>query len=470
MSLVLRGVSLNEQPISRPLIGRFDERGGTLGRSDDSTLTLPDPERLISRQQAQVVHNGRQFWIENLSAASVILHNGRPLSTGMRVVLHNGDELKIGGYTLQASLQDDAENATILLGRAGVPAVQAARPLAPKLRAVPTEILPSTLTEPLDKTFLLELREAQERAPETREREPEPQRSAEPERSVIETQPRAPEPVAPAVGPEPVAQPLAPAPSPSIVLPLPPQAPPALAKASDSKPKAPARRPMSAVRKAKPSESRKPNVKHKAPEMQPSTTDSKHADDAASLWRSFLQGAGVEPSGQEAPSAAVMGSIGEMLRIAVGGIQHLMMLRAKAKNVMRTEATMLQVRDNNPLKFSRDPDAALAMLLQPPARGFLDAPAALRASLNDLECHQAGMAAGMRAVLAAALDRLDPAKLGPPRRRSLLNILRPSRKAQLWDKYRKQHEALGAEVRDDFERLFGELLRTSYEARAPLRK
>ena len=66
---------------------------------------------------------------------------------------------------------------------------------------------------------------------------------------------------------------------------------------------------MSAVRKAKPSESRKPNVKHKAPEMQPSTTDSKHADDAASLWRSFLQGAGVDPSGQEAPSAAVMGSI-----------------------------------------------------------------------------------------------------------------------------------------------------------------
>jgi len=439
MSLVLRGVSLNEQPITRPLIGRFDERGGTLGRSDDSTLTLPDPGRLISRQQAQVVHNGRQFWIENLSAASVILHNGRPLSTGMRVVLHDGDELKIGGYTLQASLQDDAENATILLGRTSAPAVQAARPMAAKLRAVPTEILPSTLTEPLDRTCLLELREVQER---------------EPERSAVETQPRAPEPVALAVAPEPVAQAVAPEPVAQAVAPASPQS-------IDPKPRAPARRSAPGGRKAKSSDARKRTAKHETPEM---------PEDAASLWRSFLQGAGLEPSAQEAPSAAVMASIGEMLRIAVGGIQHLMMLRAKAKNVMRAEATMLEVRDNNPLKFSRDPEAALAMLLQPPARGFLDASAALRASLNDLERHQAAMAAGMRAVLAAALERLDPAKLGPPRRRSLLNILRPSRKAQLWDKYRQQHEALGAEVRDDFERLFGGLLRTSYEARAPLRK
>ncbi|MEA3177951.1 MAG: hypothetical protein QOI59_1474, partial [Gammaproteobacteria bacterium] len=39
MSLVLQGIALNEEPLSQPLIGRFDERGGTVGRSDNATFT-----------------------------------------------------------------------------------------------------------------------------------------------------------------------------------------------------------------------------------------------------------------------------------------------------------------------------------------------------------------------------------------------------------------------------------------------
>jgi FHA domain-containing protein len=66
-SLVLQCIALNDQPMSRPLIGRFDERGGTLGRSDDATLTLPDPDRRISRLQAIVLHRDGQYWIENVS-------------------------------------------------------------------------------------------------------------------------------------------------------------------------------------------------------------------------------------------------------------------------------------------------------------------------------------------------------------------------------------------------------------------
>ena len=123
MSLVLKGITLDEEPMSRPLIGRFDERGGTLGRSDDATLTLPDPERLISRIQAQIVHRDEHYWLENVSAASAVLHNGRPLSVGMRVILGDGDELRIGGYALQAAFEDEATSATILRGRTVVPLV-----------------------------------------------------------------------------------------------------------------------------------------------------------------------------------------------------------------------------------------------------------------------------------------------------------------------------------------------------------
>lgn len=123
MTLILRGITLDEEPMSQPLIGRFDKRGGTLGRSDDATLTLPDPERLISRIQAQVLHRDEVYWLENTSAASAVLHNGRPLSTGMRVILSEGDELRIGGYALQAAFEDEATSAAILRGRTLVPTV-----------------------------------------------------------------------------------------------------------------------------------------------------------------------------------------------------------------------------------------------------------------------------------------------------------------------------------------------------------
>jgi FHA domain-containing protein len=152
MTLVLKGTTLDEEPMSRPLLGRFDERGGTVGRSDDATLTLPDPERLISRIQAQIVHRDDHYWLENISAASAVLHNGRPLSVGMRVILSEGDELRVGGYALQAAFEDEATSATILRGRTVVPLVH--NTSTPALKGwktpptVPVPVLGDAATDP----------------------------------------------------------------------------------------------------------------------------------------------------------------------------------------------------------------------------------------------------------------------------------------------------------------------------------
>jgi predicted component of type VI protein secretion system len=121
MNLVLRCIALNEQTMSQPLIGRFDERGGTLGRSDEATLTLPDPERRISRLQAQVLHRDGQYWLENVSDVSPVLHNAHPVGQGMQVALRDGDELRISGYSLQAAFEEGPETDTILRGRNVIP-------------------------------------------------------------------------------------------------------------------------------------------------------------------------------------------------------------------------------------------------------------------------------------------------------------------------------------------------------------
>jgi len=362
MTLVLRGMSLNEEPLTRPLVGRFDERGGTMGRSDNATFTLPDPERMISRVQAQVLHRDDGYWIENVSTASPILHNGRPLSAGMRVMLRDGDELRIGSYTLQAAFEDDETSATILRGRS-LPQADSAQAAA-QLRA--------------------------------------PVAGATPGPAARASQP--------AVG-TPAATPLPPAARPA---PLAPQAD------------------MSAER----------------------------------LWRAFIEGAEIDASLSGAPSAELLGAIGAMMRIAVAGIHRLITMRAMAKDEMQAQMTVIQVRDNNPLKFAPDGLVALQMLLQPPARGFLPGPAALRDALVDLQSHQVGVMAGMRAALEGVLDRFDPAKLEALLKRpSMLDSLRPAqRRARLWDAYLEHYRTLRGEAQQDFERFFGEAFRAAYEA------
>jgi predicted component of type VI protein secretion system len=367
MNLVLQGISLNEEPMSQPLIGRFDERGGSVGRSDNATFTLPDPERMISRVQAQVLHQDGKYWIENMSATSPILHNGRPLSAGMRVILHEGDELRIGGYTLQANFEDDETGATILRGRTG---------------SIP-----------------------QERAP------------------------REPKAAPPAVAPFGTAPPGAVSPGMGLPGTVPTGAGPRGA--------APPARPGSA-----------------------------HAQvSAEQLWRTFLESAGIGAAPLSAPSPELFAAVGAMMRIAIGGIHRLIAMRAMAKDEMQAQMTVIQVRDNNPLKFAPDGLVALQLLLQPPARGFIAGPEALRDALVDLQSHQVGVMAGMRAALERVLARFDPAKLEALlTTRSVFDSMLPShRRARLWEAYLEHYRSLREEAQEDFQRFFGEAFREAYE-------
>ena len=366
MTLILNVVAINEEPMSRPLVGRFDERGGTLGRSDNATFTLPDPERMISRIQAQVVHNDDGYWLENVSTASPILHNGRPLSAGMRVMLREEDEVRVGGYTLEVAFESDDTSTTILRGRTTI----------------------------------------------TRHERPQP----EPARRTAVLEAKAP-PAATLAPPRPSA------PVPSVT--------PAYPSGT------PARRPA---------------------DLPPAS--------AEVLWRSFLEGVGVDPHGLPAPSPELMSTIGAMMQIAVAGIHRLVAMRAMAKDEMQAPMTVIQVRGNNPLKFAPDAAVALQLLLQPPARGFLAGPAALHDALVDLQSHQVGVMAGMRAALEAVLDRFEPSRLEAllSKESVLQSLLPSSRRARLWDVYLEHYRSVRDEAAEDFERLFGEAFRAAYEA------
>jgi FHA domain-containing protein len=123
MNLVIRAQTLNDQPLSQAIVGCFDLKGGTIGRSDTNTMALPDPERHISRLQAEVTAQSGGFSIRNSGAANAIFINGRALAPGEGSVLASGDELRIGGYALGVMIEAQNEVVrTITQGRAVVDA------------------------------------------------------------------------------------------------------------------------------------------------------------------------------------------------------------------------------------------------------------------------------------------------------------------------------------------------------------
>ncbi len=117
MNLVIRAQTLNDQPLSQAIVCSFDVKGGTIGRSDTNTMTLPDPERHISRLQAEVsAQAGGHFSIRNAGAANAIFINGRALAPGEGSALAHGDELRIGGYALGVQVESDDDTLRTIVG------------------------------------------------------------------------------------------------------------------------------------------------------------------------------------------------------------------------------------------------------------------------------------------------------------------------------------------------------------------
>jgi FHA domain-containing protein len=107
MILTLLAVSLNDQALSRPITASFDTTGGTIGRADHCTMALPDPERFISRKQAEIAFVGNGYTVRNVGAANPITVAQRTLAAGEAAPLRHGDEVRIGGYLLRAECRLD---------------------------------------------------------------------------------------------------------------------------------------------------------------------------------------------------------------------------------------------------------------------------------------------------------------------------------------------------------------------------
>lgn len=156
---------------------------------------------------------------------------------------------------------------------------------------------------------------------------------------------------------------------------------------------------------------------------------------------------------------------GSLLRRLVSGLLVMVEARARAKAQMGAEATALQLDGNNPLKFARSPEQALAQLLNPAESGFMDADKAVDDAYLDLQSHQVATLSAIPGALRATLERFSP---GSIRRRAakagvLARIMPSLQDAALWRNYEKEYVKVKNESDEAFMEVFAKQFRKAYE-------
>lgn len=136
-------VSYSNEAPSQPLTALFGDRGGSIGRSDDSHFVLPDPKHHVSRLQAIVLSEGNRHRITNLSHANPTILNGSELPCDSPHPLQVGDEIQIGMYLLRTQLP--ARTSVSALYPAPVAVGGTAARHAPCVALVAEEPAPGTL-------------------------------------------------------------------------------------------------------------------------------------------------------------------------------------------------------------------------------------------------------------------------------------------------------------------------------------
>lgn len=183
------------------------------------------------------------------------------------------------------------------------------------------------------------------------------------------------------------------------------------------------------------------------------------------LLAALLQGLATPGLRIDQLTPELMQRLGELLRESTRGAVELLAARAALKREMRAMMTMIQGRENNPLKFSPTADAALLHLLGPAVAGFMAPAPAMRDAFDDLRAHQLGLMAGMKAALEGMLQRFDPQQLEGriAHRAGLGGLIPATRKARLWEAFQQLFGQLSAEAQDDVDALFGKAFLQAYQ-------
>jgi type VI secretion system FHA domain protein len=184
--------------------------------------------------------------------------------------------------------------------------------------------------------------------------------------------------------------------------------------------------------------------------------DSPNITDSA-LFNAFLQGAKIDDNKiQPEQQTETLHRIGQMFRKLIDGTVSVLRSRAEFKSLCRVNMTVIKATDNNPLKFTVSTDDILQKLLENKVDGFLPSTVAIEEAFNDITNHQLAMQAGIQASLTDLLQRFDPKVIDKQFEHGLVL----QKKAKCWESYEKTYQDTVEEAVDNF---FGDAFVEGYE-------
>ena len=135
MALILTLDSQNPMAMPREASRTVGQASFSIGRGYDNDWVLPDPNRHVSKQHCIIALRNGDYTITDTSTNGVYVnHADAPLGRGNTAVLHDGDVLRFGDYTITAWVGQGMAGATMLpddpLAAAADPFAQPADPFA----------------------------------------------------------------------------------------------------------------------------------------------------------------------------------------------------------------------------------------------------------------------------------------------------------------------------------------------------
>jgi type VI secretion system protein len=186
--------------------------------------------------------------------------------------------------------------------------------------------------------------------------------------------------------------------------------------------------------------------------------------DPSQLVHIFAAAAGLKPGQLKQADPSAIERAGRLLRQLVSGLVVMVEARARAKSQLGAEATSLNFDGNNPIKFARTPEQAIAQLLNPKEKGFMDAEKAIEDAFYDLQSHQMATLKAMQGALRATLERFSPnaIKARAEDKGLMARIMPGAREAALWQAYEREFSGVAQGSDEAFMDMFAKEFRKAY--------
>ena len=495
MQLKMTISSAQARSLGPEAAARFQQRGGTIGRSRDNDWILPDPERIVSGQHARILYERGTYYVEDTSANGTFLNQAdTPLPKGQPVALNHGDTLYAGDYQIQVELVEEPPRTSAF----GIELEQSdsaggefvARPYVPQTglgeaggRDVGGERWPddrSIPPRPEDHAPGFERQQGVGEAQIQADHLPADKQHFRPPGAKPELIPEDVPPPVSEVLPEdwwemdeesvhPLEPPQAPTRQPPLSGPATPSAkepvaPPASEGPLPDQPATSPEQPLPAAQPSAPFEPQQTPAGPPATDRVPPATG-----ESQRLVAAFFEGLDLSPATlSQEEEELLMRQTGRLLRLLAQGTLEVLQARSKLKGEFRLSQTVVRPSENNPLKFSLHADQALRELFIERRPGFLGPEAAFAEALKDIKQHEIAVVAGMRAAFDCLLRKLAPEAVEVALRASGKRASKLRFGDKTWDFYRSFYADFKANAGDDFQGIFGEDFVRAYEEQIAL--